>query len=108
MRRSPRFLPSDLPPAARRVYLAATAFFAVTFVALVWPVYPHFAGIRPRILGLPLSLAWVVGWVVAGFLALAAVHAWEGRRDGEGDGTGRPGRDIEDGGRSGSPPPPGS
>lgn len=80
MRRSPRFLPSDLPPEARRVYVGATLFFAVTFVALVWPVYSLFAGIHPRILGLPLSLSWVVGWVVAGFLVLAAVHLWEGRR----------------------------
>ena len=88
MRRSPRFFPSDLPPGPRRVYLAATAFFAATFVALVWPVYPLFAGIRPRILGLPLSLAWVTGWVVAGFLVLAAVHLWEGRRGEDGRGGG--------------------
>lgn len=88
MRRSPRFLPSDLPPGARRVYVGATLFFAVTFVALVWPVYSLFAGIRPRILGLPLSLTWVVGWVVAGFLVLAAVHLWEGRRDEEENGAG--------------------
>ena len=85
MRSTPRFLPSDLPPGARRIYLATAVFFAVTFAALVWPVYALFAGIRPRILGLPLSLAWVVGWVVAGFLVLAAVHLWEGRREAEDD-----------------------
>ena len=80
MKLRPRFFPSDLPPDARRVYAAATAFFVAVFLALVWPVYALFSGIRPRILGLPLSLAWVVGWVVAGFLALLAVHLWEARR----------------------------
>lgn len=91
MRRTPRFLPSDLPPDARRIYGATVVFFAMTFVALVWPVYALFSGIRPRILGLPLSLAWVVAWVVAGFLVLAAVHLWEGRDEGDGGPGGRNG-----------------
>ena len=65
---------------AAAVAFSPSAFFVAVFLALVWPVYALFSGIRPRILGLPLSLAWVVGWVVAGFLALLAVHLWEARR----------------------------
>lgn len=80
MRRTPRFLPSDLDPGARRVYRAATAFFAVVFLALVWPVYSLVAGVEPRVLGAPFSLAWVVGWVVASFLGLLGLHLWEERR----------------------------
>lgn len=104
MRRSPRFVPSDLPPGPRRVYLAATAFFALTFAALVWPVYPFFAGIRPRVLGLPLSLVWVTAWVVAGFLVLAAVHLWEGRRGGDDGAAARPDPPDADGGEGGEAP----
>ncbi len=54
-----------------------TAFFAV-YVAvatsmLVWPLYPAFAGdTETRVLGVPLSLAWHVGWVLATFAALVA------------------------------------
>lgn len=38
--------------------------------ALIWPAYPLARGIHPYILGLPLSFAWVVGWLVVVFVAL--------------------------------------
>lgn len=77
MRRTPRLFPSDQQPGTRRVYRVATAFFVVVFVALVWPVYSLFAAAEPRVLGLPLSLAWVVGWVIASFLGLLTLYLWE-------------------------------
>lgn len=78
MRRGPRFVPSDLEPGERRVYLGATAVLVVVFCALVWPVYSLFAGLRPFVLGVPFSLAWVVGWLLVSFLTLLAVYLWEG------------------------------
>jgi hypothetical protein len=43
--------------------------------ALTWPGYAWFGNrIEPYVLGLPFSLAWVVGWVVLGFLVLAGYH----------------------------------
>jgi hypothetical protein len=84
MRRTPRLLPSDMEPGPRRMYAGAAVFFCVVLAALVWPVYPLFADIRPRVLGMPLSLAWVVGWVLASFLGLLAVYLWESRRRGGG------------------------
>lgn len=91
MRTTPRLLPTDMEPGPRRVYAAAAVFFCVVLAALVWPVYPLFADIRPLVLGMPLSLAWVVAWVVASFLGLLAVYLWEGRRR-DGGATGdRPG-----------------
>jgi polyferredoxin len=53
------------------------AFLAVTIIsglALIWPVYPLAADIRPFILGLPLSFAWVVGWLVVMFVALVLLY----------------------------------
>lgn len=80
MRNTPRFFPTDLHPGARRVYAAATGFFVALFAALVWPVYPAFGRIRPLVLGMPLSLFYVVVLLVAGFLALLLLFLWEGRR----------------------------
>jgi hypothetical protein len=81
----PRLLPSDLEPGERRVYRAALVFFLVVLAAVVWPVYALFADIRPLVLGMPLSLAWVVAWVVISFLGLLAIFLWESRgRNGEG------------------------
>lgn len=84
MKQGPRFVPSDLTPRERRIYLGAAAVLAVVFCALVWPVYPLFAGIRPLVLGVPLSLAWVVAWLLVSFATLLALCLWEGRRGDEG------------------------
>ena len=80
MSRRPRIFSSHLSRRERRVYRTATVFFVALFTALVWPVYPLFSGIRPMILGVPLSLAYVVLLVLASFAALLALFLWEGRR----------------------------
>lgn len=43
--------------------------------ALTWPGYAWLGNrIEPSVLGLPLSLAWNVGWVLATFVVLAVYH----------------------------------
>ncbi len=58
-------------------------YLATCLLALVWPGYV-WAGnrVEPFVAGLPFSFAWVVGWVIATFLALALFH-WTtgGERD---------------------------
>ena len=45
-------------------------------LALTWPVYTRLGNsIEPYVLGLPHSLAWVVGWVLTTFVVLVAYHA---------------------------------
>lgn len=61
-------------------------FFVVAFLAMIWPVFPFFSRVRPLVLGMPFSLAWVAGWLVASFLALAGLYLWEERRREEGNG----------------------
>jgi len=61
-------------PARRRRRLAFVMVVAVAGVALIWPVYPSVAGIRPYVLGLPFSLAWVVGWLGVVFGALVLLY----------------------------------
>lgn len=82
MTRRPRMFPSRLSGRERVVYRAATLFFVALFFALIWPVYPLFAGIRPLVLGVPLSLAYVVCLLLASFFGLLALFLWEGRRPG--------------------------
>lgn len=67
---------------ARRTPLLA--FLVVTLVAglaLVWPVYPLVGGTRPYVLGLPLSFAWVVGWLIVMFVALVLLYRWDASDD---------------------------
>jgi len=58
---------------------AALAYFALSTVVLVAPVYTTFGNrIEPRLLGLPFSLVWVLGVITANCLVLAWLYV--GRR----------------------------
>ena len=64
----------------RHVLLAIYAL--VCLAALIWPGYSAVGRhIEPMILGLPLSLAWVIGWVTASFFALLAYHLADQRAE---------------------------
>ncbi len=39
----------------------------------VWPLYPLLAGIEPRVLGMPMSMFWLVLMVAAVFFTFLAV-----------------------------------
>lgn len=43
-------------------------------LSVVWPGYPLFASPTPLVLGLPLSFAWIILWVVISFIAMLALH----------------------------------
>jgi hypothetical protein len=43
-------------------------------LSIIWPIYPLFGDIRPFILGLPLSFAWPIIWLVIIFLALLFLY----------------------------------
>lgn len=62
-----------------KVYRAAGAFFVLLFIALMWPVYPLFGGIRPLVLGMPLSLVYVLICLTLSLATLLALFVWEGR-----------------------------
>lgn len=63
-----------------RVYAAVAVFYTALFVALIWPVYPRFATIEPRVLGVPFSLAYVVGALLVSFFVLLGVYLWDESR----------------------------
>lgn len=50
-------------------------YFAVSTVALVWPIYPWLGNrIEPRVWGLPFSLIWVLGIITSNFCVLALLY----------------------------------
>ena len=65
-------------PAKKRRRGIFLGIYLVTAVLLIWPVYPFFSGIRPQILGLPLSFAWVVMVLTVMFGALLWLYRAEG------------------------------
>lgn len=71
------FFPPDTPPVRRRRRLLFVVVLMTAALALVWPVYPLFSGIFPLILGLPLSLTWVILWLTVVFAALAWLYRSE-------------------------------
>jgi TRAP-type C4-dicarboxylate transport system permease small subunit len=70
-------------PRARWPHVLFALYCALALGAVTWPGYTWYGNrIRPLVLGLPLSLAWLVGWVVATFVALALyefAHEREGK-----------------------------
>ena len=62
--------PPNTAPDRRRRRLVFVVIVIVAALALIWPIYPLFSGIYPLILGLPLSLAWVVLWLAVVLAAL--------------------------------------
>ena len=68
--------------------LLFAVYVVLCLAAQTWPVYAWLGNsIEPYVLGVPLSLAWVVSWVLATFVALVLYHA-TGPPDGAGQDTG--------------------
>jgi hypothetical protein len=68
----------------RRTWIrrAVAVFFMFYLLAVIWPVASWFGAPEPFILGLPLSLAWPVAWIVLGFLMLLLLdHGEHDRND---------------------------
>jgi hypothetical protein len=51
--------------------------FALTSLALIWPLYALVTGTSPLLLGLPPSFAWTVAWLLVSFLSLIWLYRTE-------------------------------
>lgn len=68
--RSPR-----RPPRRSLLGRVAPLFFVATTALLVWPLYPWLGdAIEPRVLGLPWSLAYILGVILLDTAALTALY----------------------------------
>jgi polyferredoxin len=80
MERGVKLFPSRSSARHRRRRIAFLVVFVALTAALVWPVYPLFSGIRPLILGLPLSLAYIVIVLLLMFAAQIWLYLGEEER----------------------------
>lgn len=69
--------PPGNDPARRRRRLTFVTIYVATAVMLTWPAYTLFSGTFPLILGLPLSLVWVILALAIIFFALAWLYRSE-------------------------------
>ena len=65
--------------------LLTTVFFGLFVVAVTWPGMVPFNRIEPLILGLPFSMVWIAGWVLASFFILLFIDWAEGLHRGKED-----------------------
>ncbi|MEM8929673.1 MAG: hypothetical protein AAGE94_00770 [Acidobacteriota bacterium] len=77
--------PPGTPPEHRRRRLVFLAIWLGVAAMLTWPVYSWVAGPDPRVLGLPLSFAWVILALAIQFAALVWLFAHEPDTDGPTD-----------------------
>lgn len=77
MRKRPILFSLRTDARRRRVYAVAIVYFVAAFIAMVWPVYPLFSRIRPLVLGLPLSLFYLVTVLSVSFFVLLGLYLWE-------------------------------
>ncbi len=81
----------------RIVRRCALAFFVVYLLAVIWPLATLVSAAEPMILGLPLSMAWAIAWILLGFVALLILDRFECRHRGQDvDVAGHVGRDPDD------------
>lgn len=57
----------------------AAAYLILAMVCVVWPGFLPFARVRPFVLGLPFSMAWIAGWVAGTAVVLALLDHVERR-----------------------------
>lgn len=48
----------------------AVGVFLLYLLAVTWPVATLFRSAEPFVLGMPLSMAWPVAWILIGFITL--------------------------------------
>ena len=72
---------SSQRPEVSRPGRYAMVFSVFALLALIWPIYSLFSGIRPMILGMPLSLFYIVVVIVTVFLVMHTLYLGEGKND---------------------------
>ena len=57
----------------------AAAYLVLALVCVTWPGFVPFARVRPFVLGMPFSMAWIAGWVAGTAVVLALLDRVERR-----------------------------
>ena len=57
----------------------AVATFSLNLLAITWPVVTVFRYPEPFFLGLPLSMAWPIAWILIGWITLPLLDHFESK-----------------------------
>ena len=71
----------ETPLNKRKIYVEFGLFFAICFVAELFPIYSIANKVEPSVLGMPFG--WLVFLTVLQFIGLAVLYRWEYRGRGE-------------------------
>jgi hypothetical protein len=63
----------------RAARLLTGGYFLLMLVFTTWPGAVPFSRVRPLVLGLPFSFAWVAGWILGAVFVLVALDRVEKR-----------------------------
>ena len=69
------------PLPVRRSRMIFVLVILVTSLAVIWPGHAIFSSATPLILGFPLSFAWIIFWVIVGFLAMLGLYLSDSHDD---------------------------
>jgi len=53
----------------------------VATLAVIWPGHAIFSSATPLIFGFPLSFAWIILWVIIGFVAMMGLYLTDEHED---------------------------
>ena len=62
-----------------RIRHGLAAYFIAATLVMIWPIYPVFSLIEPRLGGLPFGLVWILIVLVFSFFVLTTVYIWESK-----------------------------
>lgn len=72
--------PEPTKPVLSRPALWAAVFCVIAFLATMWPIYPLFSSGLPLVLGMPLSLFYLIVVLVLVFGTMLGLYLWESGR----------------------------
>lgn len=58
----------------RRSRLICITVIILTTLAVIWPGHALFSSATPLLFGFPLSFAWIILWVIVGFIAMLSLY----------------------------------
>lgn len=67
-------------PLIRRI---AIGVYVLNVLAIGWPVITLFRSPEPLVLGLPLSMAWPIAWILIGWVMLLVLDHFEKKEESE-------------------------
>ncbi|MDJ0750035.1 MAG: hypothetical protein QNJ11_11155 [Woeseiaceae bacterium] len=61
----------------------AIAVFLLNLLAITWPVLVLFRSPEPLVLGLPMSMAWPIAWILIGWVMLLVLYHFDSKDQSE-------------------------